>query len=368
MANITQAEYNAHLQSTRILNVKVELLNSSDAKIDVLTGVSLSGNINVSGDSLIRRTGNIKFLLSTTLLPSQQSKLAINNKLKLWIEIEDYLSVKHPYCMGVFMIKNVSIDSSSDGKTISLDLVDKMYLLENIPLEMITVLNSNTPISDVMKLVVGTLGGEQSMSIDTSPYYLPYDLEFSPDQTVLDVVQKVKELYLSWSCFYDINGRFVFRKTPNTLNDNIVWNFLDKADFRINSQVSTDYSNVKNYIKVIGRTNNDGTIASAIVENNDINSPFSIAKIGKKALVIKDDNYFTNEQCLINGQYQLFKHGNFNEQVSVSTVPIYFLDVENNINFNSTEDGLEGIYCVNSIGIDLKFDAQMSISGFKVYQ
>jgi len=367
MANITQAEYNAHLQSTRILHIRIELLNSSDAKIDVLTGVSLSGNVNISSDSLIRRTGNIKFLLSTTLLPSQQSKLAINNKLKLWIEIEDYLGVKHPYCMGIFMIKNVSIDSSSDGKTISLDLVDKMYLLENIPLEAITRFNSNTPISDAMRLVVGTLGNETSMSIDTSLYTLPYNLEFSPDQSVLDVVQKLKELYMNWSAFYDINGRFIFRKTPNTINDVVVWDFKDKADFRINSQVSTDYSNIKNYIKVIGRTNNDGTIASAIVENNDINSPFSIAKIGKKALVIKDDDYFTNDQCLVNGQYQLFKHGNFNEQVSISSVPIYFLDTEQNINFNFPEDELEGMYCVNSIGIDLKFDAQMSIGGYKIY-
>jgi len=264
------------------------------------------------------------------------------------------------------MIKNANINVSNE-RTISLELVDKMYLLENIPLEMTTKFSSGTPISDAIRLVVGTLGGETKLSIDTHPYTIPYNLEFSSDQTVLDIVQKLKEMYMNWSAFYDLNGRFIFRKIPNTLNDPIVWDFIDKADFRVDSQVTSDYSNMKNYVKVIGKTLDNGTTASAIVQNTDANSPYSIAKIGKKALVVKDENYFTNEQCQVNGEYQLFKHGNFNEQVTISSIPIYFLDVEQNINFNFPEDGLVGKYCISSLGIDLKYDGKMSITGYRIY-
>jgi len=364
---ISQQEYNTHLQSNRILHIKIDLLNQYNAIVDSLEGIALDGQVNVTFDSLIRRTASVKFILSNSLLPSQQSKLWINNKVRLWTGLENYSGVVFYYCMGTFCIKNPSVDISINERTVFLELADKMYLLSNIPLELITKFNAGIPISDAMRLVVGTLGGETQLSIDTHPYTLPYDLEFTPEQSVLDIVQSLQDMYMNWEAFYDVDGRFIFKEIPNTLNDPIQWDFIDKADFRINSQVSVAYDNIKNHIKVIGKTLNDGTTATAISENTNINSSFSIAKIGKKSLVISDSKYFTNTQCQANADYQLFKHSNFNEKFNISSIPIYFLDVEKNVNFNSPEDNLEGIYCVSSLGIPLKFDGMMSISGYRVY-
>ena len=363
----TQDEYNAHLQPTRVLHTRIDLLNSSGIVVDRLEGISLEGSVSANADSLIRRTATLKMALSSNLLPSQESLLWITNRIRPWIGLEDYFGTIHYYCQGTYMIKNPSVDISVKGRTISIELADKMYALEGMPIETILRLDAGIPISDAVKTVTQSIGGENNLLIDTHPYTIPSKQEFKPDQSVLDVEKTLRDLYMNWECFYNLEGYFVFRKIPNHLNDPVVWDFADQP-FILTSKSDFAYDNIKNHVKVIGRTLDNGTTVSVMAENNDVSSPFSIAKIGKRSLVPpSNDKYFTVEQCQADADYNLFKHGNYNEKVSISCAPIYFLDVNHLVNFNSPEDGMVGKYCVTTLTVPLDHKSEMSFTAYKIY-
>lgn len=366
--SFTQEQYNAHFQTVRNVFVRVDLLNEQENVVDRLEGIATQGSISADSESPIRRTANVTFILYDDLLPSQESKLWITNRIQLYIGLRDYMDDVHWFNLGIYIINDPSVDVSVAQRTISVNLVDKMYLLETKPLELITRIDSGTNISTAMKNVVQTLGGETKFLIDNHQYTVPFDLELNPTQTVLDYVIELRDLYRSYEAFYDVDGRFIFRQTPNRLNDPIVWSFTEDADFRIDSSLNINYSNIKNYIKVIGRTLDNGVTISTIEENNDVNSPLSIAKIGKRALVEENSNYFEVEQATQLAEYLLFKHGNFNEQVNISCVPIYFLRPNNLIEFNSPEDGLVGKYSITSISLPLDFQSPMSVTAYKIYE
>lgn len=356
-----------HLQRTRRTHIKVELLNSNDVVIDNLHGIAIDGNVDINADSLIRRTANIKFILYNNLLPSQENRLWINNRIRLWVGLEGYIEDISWFDLGIFIINSPSLNISISEKTISIELLDKMSVLEDTLLENRVGFKGGTSISQAMQSVLSIKGGENRLLIDTHPYTIPSDLEFAATDSVLDVIKSLQELYMNWECFYDTKGFFIFKEIPNRLNDPIIWDFTNGTDFRINSSTNYDYKNIKNYVKVLGRTLDNGTTVSAVIQNDNPSSPFSIDKIGEKALVVDDDKYQTNEQCQQYANYLLFKHGNFNEQVSISTVPIYKLGVNNLVNFNSPDDGLMGKYCISNISLPLRFDSNMSFTAYKIY-
>ena len=93
--SFTQADYDVHLLPSRTVYVKIELLNSSNSVVDRLEGISLSGNVSVTSDSLIRRTANLTMVLSNSLLPSESNKIWITNKIRLFIGLEDYSNIIH---------------------------------------------------------------------------------------------------------------------------------------------------------------------------------------------------------------------------------------------------------------------------------
>lgn len=365
--SFTQEQYNAHFLKSRTVYVKVEILNNQDVMIDRLDGISIDGSMNINADSLIRRTANIKFILYDYLLPTQESKLAINNRVRLWIGLSDYNDNIYYFNLGIFIINDISIDVSISEKTISLNLVDKMYLLENIPLEFLTKLNVDTPIDVAMKTTIQTLGSENKLLIETHPNSIPYDLEFRQDDNISKIVETLRDLYKSWETFYNTNGYFVFRKIPDRLSDPIIWSFTDEADFRINGNIGISYSNVKNYIKVFGKTLDNGITVSAIAQDDDINSLFAISKIGKKSIVVNNENYFTDEQCQQLADYELYRHTNFQDKINISCLPIYLLNVNKIVEFNSSEENLVGKYLIDSISIPLKFDGNMSFQGHKIF-
>jgi len=366
--SFSQADYDVHLLPSRTVYVKIELLNSNQVVVNRLEGISISGSINISADSLIRRTGDIEFALQSNLLPSEESQLWITNKIRIFVGLEDYLSTINYFNLGTFFIKNPSINISKDQKIISIELVDLMYIFEQKPLENIVKINSGISISDAMRTVVQSLGGENKLLIDTNANVIPYDLEFTADQSVLDVITKLRDLYMNWEVFYSVEGYFVFQEIPDRLNDSVIWNFTNETDFRITSKVDIAYDNIKNYVKILGHTDNLGYTATATVQNTDSSSPFSISKIGKRALVVSDDKYYTDAQCLALANFKLFKSSNYNEQVSISCVPIFFLDCNTLVNFDSEEDGLVGKYCITSLSINLNSKSEMSFSAYKIYE
>lgn len=372
----TQQEYKVHFQSIRQKYVKIQILNSSDKVVDQIETDIIDGNINIDAQSPIRRTCDLKLKLKSEYIPSISSQIWLNKRFKLWIGIKDILTDDIVYFnKGIYVISNPIIDIQITEKTISIKGYDKMCLINGEIsgyLKNKVIINENIPIHEAIRATMSNLGGENKLLIETHEYNTPYKIEKSIGNTIWDIIEELKDLYMDYQAYYDNNGYFRFDKIKNKINDSIIWNFNDH-DFRINSSNEINFNNIKNNIIVYGKLKDDGIQPKAtvsITEANNPNNPFKIDGIngiGERSLSIEEDKYYTIEACQQRANYELWKHSNFLETISISCVPIYLIDVNNLVEFNSVEDNVIGKYIINNINESLRYDGLMNIQAYKIY-
>ncbi|AXF52490.1 MAG: putative flagellin-like protein [Caudoviricetes sp.] len=116
--------------------VKIIVLDFSEKPIEEIQGKVTGGNLNLDGKSSIRRTANLQ-MVSTDYknnLTRVSSLLSINKKVEIEIGFLNNTDLYQTFPMiwfpvGIFVIMNPSISNSDSGINISLQLKDKMCLL-----------------------------------------------------------------------------------------------------------------------------------------------------------------------------------------------------------------------------------------------
>ena len=116
--------------------VKITVLDFQENPIQDIQGKVTSGNINLDGKSSVRRTANLSMIADEYIndLSNVEALLSMNKKVELQI---GYLNTTDRYKefdilwfpLGVYVIITPSISRSNGGTTISLQLKDKMCLL-----------------------------------------------------------------------------------------------------------------------------------------------------------------------------------------------------------------------------------------------
>lgn len=123
---------------TRVLEqfVKITVLNFNEKPIQEIQGRVIDGNLNVDGQSAVRRTGNISVFVEEGKISFETIKhlLSLNKKINIEIGITNTSNayVEHPilwFPLGLFVIMDVSISRSLSGTNFSLQLKDKMVFL-----------------------------------------------------------------------------------------------------------------------------------------------------------------------------------------------------------------------------------------------
>ena len=117
--------------------VKITVLDFQERPIQEIQGKVLSGNFNLDGHSSIRRTGNVTLIadgISNNLSTINNTIISINKKIRVEIgflnttsKYQEYKIIWIP--LGVYVIANSSISHGLNNVTISLQLKDKMCLL-----------------------------------------------------------------------------------------------------------------------------------------------------------------------------------------------------------------------------------------------
>ena len=165
--------------------VKITLLHFiTEDPIQEIQGRISAGNINVNGDSAIRRTGSLTFVadLAENDITNMDNLITANKKVEIEIgfknttkEYTNYSILWFP--LGIFVITDVSITHSLADASITLNIKDKMCLLNGecggiIPAsatfgELVTEYEDGTsvveevPMFDIIRTVVSQFGGEQ---------------------------------------------------------------------------------------------------------------------------------------------------------------------------------------------------------------
>ncbi|KYG38157.1 hypothetical protein AZF08_20070 [Bacillus gaemokensis] len=361
-----------HLQSIRKLYITVEVLDEEMNTIETIQGLSTGGDISISNSSLIRRTGNLSFVLLDSLRPTEGSLLWMTNRIRVYAGIEDLTSsdgtITH-FCLGTFYITEPSVDISPENRTTTIALQDNMMRWEMEQLENKIVIDADTPIHTAITEILH-LYGEWKADIQFTTLTVPYKLEFNEGDTVLDIIETLRDLYMDWEAYYDVDGTFVFRKMQIQREDGepVSWVFNGESNHITTFGENYTYKNVKNKVVVIGRMDDKtGLTPKAEVSLAKEDSPFHESKIKVRKKVVVDTKLTTLSQCESSARYELFKASNFQEQLAITSVPVYFLDGNDIIEvYNFVSKKVER-YIIDSISTGLGVKDNMTINAHKMY-
>ncbi len=321
-----------HLQSIRRLHVTVEVLDKNDRTLDVLQGISTGGNLSIDAKSFIRRTGSLSFVLFDDLLPNSKSLLWMTNKIRIYAGIDDLSTVNMTtthFCLGTFYISEPSVTVNKDNRSISITLQDRMSKWEDEEFENKVVIPTEVKVSDALKSIL-TLVGETELSMieDTGDLLVPYDLEFGQGSNVLDAIQKIVGLYMDWECFYDTEGKFVFRKMKFVFDRDVEPDFVfdEHSPMVIAFNENFTYKGVKNRVVVFGAMDEKTGLIPRSQADLVPSETFGADNIGIKKKVFVEESLTKKEQCEAKARYELYKASNLQESGTITTLPIYFLD------------------------------------------
>ena len=374
---IKQDQYNALFQNARELYVKIFILNSSNKKIDSIEGVVIDGDISVDGNSTIRRTCNISLVVTdSSFLIGEDKKIWLDKRVQVEIGLRDFVFDNVVWFdMGKYIINQPSVSYSATENNLSFEALDLMCLFDGARSGTLTnkvVVDENTPIHEAIKMAVVALGGYKNVIIESSDRVVPYKIEKEGGNSIYDLIMELKDLYMDMECFIDISGNFIFQRIRKKTNDPIQFDFTQiPQELSLSYQNNYDFNNVKNSMTVWGKLLDTGVQVMHTEENTNPESPFNInSNIGTIKGFYSDDKIFNQEQAKTRAEYELWKASNLKEEVSISTIPIYTLNVNELVymNVNNETFSLEGKFLVIGFNIPLNISGEMTIQCIKQYE
>lgn len=118
-------------------NVKITILSVDEKPLQEIQGKCISGSLTIDGHSTVRRTGSLSVLADEYKndLTDLDNLFAINKRCALEIGFTNTFGqyTEYPiiwYPLGIFLFDNPAVQRSTQGVTISLNLKDKMCLLD----------------------------------------------------------------------------------------------------------------------------------------------------------------------------------------------------------------------------------------------
>ena len=372
----TQTDYDLAQEKVRNVKMKVDLLNFQLQTINSLEGEVISGSITVDATSDIRRTCNITLAIKNT-------DISIAKNGSLWLDkfIKIYVGEDNPrnkgetvwWNMGIFLINNPNTVFDSETRTVTfegLDLMAKLTGRRNGQLPaMETIVPAGSLITDVVRKIITQFGKFNEYVIEDNKLTVPYDIKKDIGATIYELLDEIRNLYAGWEMYFDVNGVFHWQKIPDGLDDPVIINFDELYEpLIVGENVSMDFENVKNNIIVYGRLLDSGEQVIGRAKDNIDTSPYSINRIGEINYIINDDRIYNNDLANQRAEYELFLHTRMNDAITLTTVPIYWLnDVNIKISYTHSTYGIKGEYLIKTLDIPLDIGSEFTINAIKVY-
>lgn len=168
--------------------VKITILNWAEEPLQEIQGITTGGNLNLDGQSAVRRTCNLSFCVINDNydITNVENLFSLNKKIYLEIGIKNNTNQykNHEiiwFPQGVFVMINPSISHDLNGMTISMSCRDKMCLLNGevggiipaaVQLDSYESVNEDgmlvitkPVITQIIRELVNHLGGEQLSKI-----------------------------------------------------------------------------------------------------------------------------------------------------------------------------------------------------------
>lgn len=259
--NITENQFRNSLQNIQSRYIRLELLNYQFQTVDTVEGVCRNGNINISANSDIRRTGNVELVINNSSFEvSAGGKIWLDKYIKVWIGLMSLITgeIEYTNC-GIYIIDAPSYNFNPSTNTLSLSLLDLMAKLTGIRNGYLP----GTPVvlsagENIRQTIIGTLalGGFTKYVVEEapSPGTIPNDLEFDQGSTIYTLLSGLRDIYPNYEMFFDVNGVFYYRPIPSGSGDPVYIDDTLWSSIVTEENLDVDFQNVKNVIEVYGRT------------------------------------------------------------------------------------------------------------------
>lgn len=414
----TQQHRDVLKQASRRLHIVVKLLNKEEIVIESLEGITIDGSVNMDSESTYRRSGSVTMVLEEkyNLLPSPDSKVWLNNRCSISIGIDHYSGTRVWFDIGRFAINNVDISINENSKTIALQLSDYMAFLDGTLggelSHAIKIPKEDSTVSEAIQETVLKFGQNLSIEdigINGSSELVPYNIEKPSGSSAYELIKELIDLYKGYDFYYDSKGYLIVEKIKDHAKDPIIATFDDReSNHSISLGAAADFAHVRNSVFIWGQQFDDGRkikqfyrnkySRSNIVFMNQITNQeegdlcyvehvdksfrwdgtfwnlmdfnvipmFNIENIGEKIITLNEGNIFTLAQARLQAEYLLENRSSLDETITISTVPMYNLNIHDKIYVNS--EGIEGNYLITNISVPFDISSTMSISASKLYK
>ncbi len=288
------------------IKIKIDVYNYDNELIETVEGGLVSGNCSIDSESDIRR------VCSLVVSPDAQTRIEINEngiiwlnkKIQVYIGIQDYRTGEYTYwSQGIYAFTNTTANYDATTNQINIECSDLMSYLDGsrggtlgmkkivypayeeneetgVPISYNYIrngmINAITELGGVKNYKVDWIGEAKAQpnyaknwdymsyrqktlipGSDGKQYYqcfiIPYDLEFTSNTTVLEIVKRFRDLYENYEAFFDEEGIFICQLIPSGDDDRIVFDTSFFNEVLISEDTSIDFTEVKNVTEAWGK-------------------------------------------------------------------------------------------------------------------
>lgn len=413
--DITQDEYRVTTQRGRIIHTKINVLNFDFQLVGEISGVVLDGSsYNTDATSDIRRTCSISLILKDSSFDIEYgSKIWMDKYVQVFIGIEDTLNNNEVIYsnIGLYLINNPEHVYDAINNTITINGIDLMAKITGMRNGYLEGVSYQIPMNSGIKQAITSLirdeCGFSLYSIDQpDPTILtPYEMSFGLGSTAYNILTQLRDINANYQTYFDQEGVFWFNKIPSGDNEQImiddeIWNKV-----LISYKKSTDFESVKNYIEVFGKTQDKYYYSKKAEEpdrvrkkyytpygvayDNNPESPFYVGQNMENRIRIvltggEYDNIYPirnnsgtvtslanfNSLAQQRANYELYTRCRLQDQIELTCVPIYWLDVNWLIRItlpNKQSESKTEYYIVKKINTTLGVNGTQTITCMKYY-
>lgn len=281
MLNITQNDYNIIKQRNVERYVKLNLLDFQYRVIDEISGNILTCSMQCDADSDLKRSCSVSLVVAKKTFDIQPGgRIWLDKYIQVYIGLKNiYTDEIQWYNQGIYLIDAPSWQYNATNNTLTfsgLDLMSKLTGERNGQLAGIpTTIKQGESVREAM-IATLKLGGftkyiiSECTNRDGSIQAVPYDIEIDQGGYVFDILSALRDILPQYQIYFDVDGVFHYEPIPSGEDEPVLIDDDTWDSVLIEENINTDFSSVKNYIEVYGRTHEPEYYPSEISVSNNV--------------------------------------------------------------------------------------------------
>jgi len=353
--------------------LKMEILRLEDettSETESNQNIDSDGSLNISLQNGIRRTFNITMVNIDGNYTPDPNRIWARYRVKLYLGL--YIGEQEYFIpQGVFVLENPNAISNSSYQVVKLNFLDKFSLLDGTlggELDQEYTVLAGTTVSQAIKDILEKSGDPIQPMIQnelwdaTIPSNISKDIGDNLGSILLEIAST-----FSANVYYDTTGSLVFAKNTNADEKESLWSFAQNDFNYMGISQSYPFSDIFNSVLVKGGTVNDQTI-TAEANNMDLTSNISIPNLGYKRVKVVSNQYILSQSMAQElAEYELKKLISLQSSISISSVPMYHLDIDEVIDLSDQILKLDRTrFLIMKISLPFKIGSEMTVDAVQV--